>query len=328
MAAKRRKPSRARRIFQGALWSLWTLGLLAIGTTMGWLSTSDQLAPSKLLSLVRTVQSDPKDVFHDDAMNILVLGCDEDLYYGGKTVLKHAARSDMMLVARLDFARKKITGLSIPRDTRCDLPGYGIRKINAYHAIAKYGEGPDLARRAVEHLLMDEVKIDRVVVIDYDAFMQFIDLIGGVDVSTPIPLKYTDRAGGLYIDIPKGTSHQDGYGAMGYVRIRKHAGDDYMRQDRQKQLLVAVKNQVARHWTQLPAYLDAGVKVLGNTFDFNEIAALATFAGRVPKNDINLGQLPTREGRGSFLIMDERKTRRILAETGLTGEDPTKVAKG
>ncbi|RYG31110.1 hypothetical protein EON81_23605 [bacterium] len=327
MAVKRRKPSRARRVFLGALWGFWTLAFLGIGTTLGWLSTSEQLAPGKILSLVKTMRTDPKEVFHEDAMNILVLGCDEDLYYGGKTVLKHAARSDMMLVARLDFARKRITGISIPRDTRCDLPGYGIRKINAYHAIATYAEGPDLARRAVEHLLSDEVKIDRVVVIDYEAFMKFVDLIGGVEVSTPIPLKYTDRAGGLYIDIPKGTSRQDGYGAMGYVRIRKHAGDDYMRQDRQKQLLVAIKTQVSQQWTQIPRYVDAGVKVLGNTFDFNEITALAAFAGRVPKKDIVLGQLPTRPGRGSFLLIDERKARRAVAEAGLTGEDPATVAK-
>ncbi|RYG27950.1 hypothetical protein EON81_29320, partial [bacterium] len=118
-----------------------------------------------------------------------------------------------------------------------------------------------------------------------------------------------------------------GYDAMGYVRIRKHAGDDYMRQDRQKQLLVGVKGQIAKQWTRFPTFLDAGVKVLGNTFDMPEIAALANFARHVPKNDIKLGALPTKQGRGSFLLVDQRKAKRALSEYGLVDDDPATVAQ-
>ena len=322
MASRKRKVSRSRRVFGGILWSMTLVGALGVGTVAGWLGKSEVFSKGGFQAVVN-MRRDPKEVFKDDAMNILILGCDEDLYYGGKQVLKPAARSDMMLVARLDFAKNRITGLSIPRDTRCQLPGDVPRKINAYHAIAPRGQGPELAREAVEHLLDNKVKIDRVVVVDYVAFVEFVDLIGGVQVYTPIDLKYVDRAGNLFVDIPKGTHKLGGYDAMGFVRIRKNAGDDYMRQDRQKQLLVGVKNQVGKQWTRLPVFIDAGIKVLGNSFDLAEISAMANFASKVPKDAIKLGALPTYAARrSSFLNVRQSELSQTLVEYGLIDEGP------
>ena len=327
MASKRRPPSRSRRFFAGVLWVTVLGAALGVGTVAGWLRSSKALS-GNIVEIIKNQYREPKDVFKEDAMNVLILGCDEDLYYGGKQVLKTAARSDMMLVARLDFGRNRISGLSIPRDTRCALPGYKAKKINAYHAIAPAGQGPDLARRAVEHVLGGEVKIDRVVVVDYEAFMNFVNLIGGVQVTTPIDLKYTDQAGGLYVDIKKGTHLLDGYQAMGFVRIRKNAGDDYMRQDRQKQLLVGVKNQIGRQLTRVPQFIDAGVKVLGDSFDVPEIAALANFARKVPPASIKMGALPTHPGRGSNLEVTESKLERTLQEHGLVPGAEAAIARG
>jgi len=41
------------------------------------------------------------------------------------------ARSDTLIVARIDPPQKRVTLLSIPRDTRVEVPGYGETKINA-----------------------------------------------------------------------------------------------------------------------------------------------------------------------------------------------------
>ncbi len=324
--AARRRPSRAARVIGGVFWTAWVGLALLGGTVLGWLGRSKGLSGGNLVKIVQNLNVQPKDVFKDDALTILILGCDEDLTPGGKHVTNHAARSDMMLLARLDFAKNRITGLSIPRDTRGDLPGYPVHKLNAYHAIAPLGQGPELAKEAVEHLLKGRrgtgvVRIDKVVVVDYDAFVDFIDLIGGVTVSTPIDLKYTDRAGNLFINIPKGTQRLGGYDAMGYVRIRKHAGDDYMRQERQKQLLLAVKDQIARQWTAFPQIVDAGTKVMGDAFTMPEIVAMANFARKVPKSNVRMGALPTVPGRGSFLLADKRKMTPTLEEYDLLDPD-------
>jgi len=269
-----------------------------------------------LTAIVRNMNRDPRETFGKDSLTLLLLGCDEDLAPGGKKVLTKASRADMILLAKLDFVNRRISGVSVARDIRSQLPNDRAHKINAYHRLAPLGQGGEMTKRAVEHLLRNDVQIDRVIELDYEAFMAFIDLIHGVKVSTPIDLHYVDRAGGLYIDIPKGTHLLNGYDAMGYVRIRKNAGDDYMRQERQRQLLLAVKDQLRVHWTLMPQIIDAGARVLGDSVTPPELAALATFAKTVPKESVKLGQLPTRQGRGSFLELDLKKSRKELVKLG------------
>lgn len=298
--------------FFGALFYLLFLSLVVIGSTLaGWLSRSEVIKEAIPVFLVK----EPASVFEKDVMTLLILGCDEDLYYGGTQVLKGAARSDMMLVARLDFANKRITGVSIPRDTRCQLPGDRARKMNAYHAIAKRGQEAKLTQTAVEHLLPG-VKIDRVLEINYESFVDLVDLIGGVTVDVDKHLKYTDKAGGLFIDIPAGLQHLNGYDAMCFVRFRKDAGSDFVRQERQKKLLVALKNQVVQNWTLLPTVAEFGAKAMGGLTGA-EVAALAKFGRSVPPSDIKLSQLPTKPGRGSFLELDESKAAKVLKESYL-----------
>src|SRR5690349_11890698 len=85
----------------------------------------------------------PADEFKDKVLTLLILGCDEDRQSAkgsGKNrkpggILRHASRSDMMLVAKVDFAHRRISGISIPRDTLWQVPAYREQKINAYHYI-------------------------------------------------------------------------------------------------------------------------------------------------------------------------------------------------
>ncbi|MBI3721760.1 MAG: LCP family protein, partial [Fimbriimonas ginsengisoli] len=128
------------------MYALLCTTALAIGTVGALIERSDVFREALSQRFGRTT---PQDVFGQDSLNVLVLGCDEDLTPGGKRVTKALARSDMMLLAHLDFERGSITGVAIPRDTLLGMSGYRPRKINAYHAIG----GPPLAKRAVEALL-------------------------------------------------------------------------------------------------------------------------------------------------------------------------------
>jgi LCP family protein required for cell wall assembly len=264
----------------------------------------------------------PAKVFADESVTLLLLGCDVDLSTGGARVLKKAARTDMMLVAKLDFANRRITGVSIPRDTECRLPGYRRMKINAYHSIARPGQEESLTKEAVEHLLPG-VHIDRVVTLDYEAFQGVVNQIGGVDVTVPFDMKYTDRAGGLFIDLKEGNRHLDGYKAMGFVRYRK--GDrgyrdvtDFDRQENQKKLLIAFKDKALRNWTQLPQIMQDAKTVFGNALSEDEIASLAFFAKDLPKENIQMGQIPVTERRGTTnLRVDESELPTVLSRFGL-----------
>ncbi|MGV3618230.1 MAG: LCP family protein [Fimbriimonas sp.] len=315
-----RPKSRVARIFSGLAYATFLLAALLGGTAAGWVNKTPM---SKALFVNQVIgREKPAEVFHEDSITLLLLGCDVDLTTGGARVTKKAARTDMMLVAKLDFANQRITGVSIPRDTECRLPGYRRMKINAYHAIAKSGEEDALTKQAVEHTLPG-VTIDRVVTLDYEAFQRVVNLIGGVDVIVPFDMKYTDRAGGLYIDLKSGNRHLDGYKAMGFVRYRK--GDrgyrdvtDFERQENQKKLLVAFKDQALKNWANLPSILQESKAVFGSSMTEGEIASLAFFAKDLPKENIQMGQIPVTERRGTTnLRVDDQALPGVLAQFAL-----------
>src|SRR6185436_8225960 len=93
----------------GGIWWLMICGLFLFGGCI-----FGKLYRSELLRKVILMQvKKPQESFSSDAQTFLILGCDEDVYYQSQYVLKHAARSDMMLVARMDFTKGEITGVSI-----------------------------------------------------------------------------------------------------------------------------------------------------------------------------------------------------------------------
>lgn len=304
MPIKRRRKRPAALILGGLFYATVCAAALGLGSVAGWLGQSS-VATHAVRQLV--LNTTPEEVFHGRrSINVLVLGCDEDRSPGGKKVVRKYARSDMMLVAKLDFEANRITGVSIPRDTLAEVPGYRAQKINAYHALG----GKELSMRAVERLLA--IPIDRAVVIDYDAFQQMVDLVGGVEVFVPKRLKYTDRRGGLFIDLKKGRQHLNGYDAMCFVRYR-HSDSDFERQQRQKDLLMSFRDTVLAKPQMLTSVAEKAIDVLGGALTPEEIAAVSLFCRRVGSDSIQFGMVPVVEVGGYNLRIDERELRKVLA---------------
>jgi LCP family protein required for cell wall assembly len=313
--------------------------LLAWGLAFGAGSVLGFIGRSSIMSEALRIQAqriEPQEVFADrlgrprTSITVLVLGCDEDRYYGGPArsrraggILRHASRSDMMLVARMDFAERRVVGLSIPRDLLVQLPGYRTHKINAYHAIGFNQGGAErakqLARLASEHVL--GLTIDRVVVLDFNAFQEMIDLLGGVEVYVERDMKYTDRAGGLFIDLRKGRQVLDGYQAMGFVRFRK-GEDDFQRQQRQREVMLAIKDRAFERWQVSPEVADMSLQVMGQAFSATEVASLALFLRDVRSEDIVLEPVPVNDGPGTGLLLDSRALAEKLKRLGLERDQP------
>ncbi len=287
--------------------------VLLIGVSFFWLKQSPVLTKAVTRQVEQAVGIEPADPFEGkDHLTILVLGCDSDLSRGGKKVLKKYARSDMMLVARLDFRSKQITGISIPRDTLVAAGTYGDQKINAYHA---YG-GKDLAKLAVQTLLPG-ITIDRVIVLDFEAFQDMVNTVGGVEVNVTKRMKWTDKAAKLYIDLKPGKQKLDGYNAMGFVRFR-HTDSDLYRTDRQRQFLLAFKQAVFANPLKLPEVVNKATAVLNGAMTDDELVALADFARQVGNDRIKMGVLPTMAADGYNLRVDQTKLAETLLEYRLT----------
>jgi len=327
MSKKSRPNSGAGKFLRRAGYGLFLLLVLAVGSTAGWLSQSEVVTHMVKMGFNPRA---PQDTFKANTVTLLILGCDEDLSTGGKRVLKKQARSDMMLIAKLDFDHNMVTGVSIPRDTRCKLPGYRAQKINAYHNIAKKGHEAELTQQAVEFLLPG-VKIDRVVTLDFDHFQNLVDMVGGVPITIATSMNYDDNAGNLHIHLMKGARVLNGYDSMAFVRFR-HADSDLVREERQKQFLLAFKQRAMKDWLKVPQLVNEGQEVLGGALTTDEIASIALFARQVPSQNIQWGQIPVKDTHDhtyDFLV-DENKLDSVLTQYRLidTHDSAASIAGG
>lgn len=276
---------------------------LAGGTLLGWAKDS-----RVILNLLNPLKESPEKVFGRNDITILLLGTDEDRAPGGRTIDREAARSDMIMVARLHFDQKKITGITIPRDTLAKVPGHSTRRINAFHSVG----GADLAKEAVENLI--GVKIDRVIVINYRVFRDMVDLVGGLDIDVEKRLRYEDDRGDLHIDLEPGFQHLDGQKAMEYVRYRRDS--DFNRQERQRNFLVAFKEQATKagNIRKAPELVNKTNELTGYVFSDNELSTLMLFAKEVGTANIHLGMLPVYDAGNYDLAVELGKLKDTLEE--------------
>ena len=122
---------------------------------------------------------------------MLLLGTDEsternDQDYGG------SFRSDSMVLARVDCPNKKVTLISLERDTLVDMGEHGWEKLNAASA---WG-GPAYAIEMVSKMAHN-VPISHFALIDFDGFCSIVDTLGGIEVDVPIEIDDDDAGGYL-----------------------------------------------------------------------------------------------------------------------------------
>jgi LCP family protein required for cell wall assembly len=232
-------------------------------------------------------------------VNVLVLGvkvltsdvqnqAQEDLGYHA-LVNSFEGLSDSMFLLRFDPNEDKVTMLSIPRDTRTEIPGHGVRKINDANALG----GPSLAAESVTNLL-GGVEIDRYLRINVQGIEKLIDSLGGVTVEVPKDLKYTDHSQHLYIDLKQGKQHLNGQQALQFLRFRYDAYGDIGRVQRQQTLIRAVIEQSLSPTTlvKLPEILSIVHSNLDTNLTNNELIALTAFAAQKQRSDVKMLMLP------------------------------------
>lgn len=179
-----------------------------------------------------------------ERVNILLLGIDQRCDETGPT------RTDSMMVVTIDPVGKSAAALSIPRDLWVEVPGFGVDRINSAHYTGEINEypggGPMLATETVAATL--GVPIDYYVTVNFDAFVEVVDLIGGISITVPETIddpKYPDRCYGYDpFHIEAGMYQMDGETALKYARTRATFGGDVDRAARQQQVVLAVRDKV------------------------------------------------------------------------------------
>ncbi|MFI7588637.1 LCP family protein [Spongisporangium articulatum] len=167
-----------------------------------------------------------------DAQNILLLGSDSRISAGDASAwVRGAQRTDAIMLVHIPADRQNVTVTSIPRDSWVNIPGHGMNKINAGFSFG----GPALEVKTIE--AYTGVRIDHVVVLDFDGFQQVTDDLGGVRIT--IPDDSYDSARRKHWKA--GTYTMDGETALTYVRQRHGLpGGDFDRVKRQQNWIRAI----------------------------------------------------------------------------------------
>jgi len=169
--------------------------------------------------------------------NILILGSDKRA-----NLKEDPGRSDTTILLRLDPDRNAIAVMSIPRDLKTYIPGYGTEKFNAAYTVG----GPKLTLQVVKELT--GLQINHVVNVDFLGFVRAVDAIGCVyvdvdrryyhsNLGVPPSEQYSE------INVKPGYQLLCGKKALQYVRYR-HTDTDIVRSARQQDFLSSARERV------------------------------------------------------------------------------------
>jgi polyisoprenyl-teichoic acid--peptidoglycan teichoic acid transferase len=277
------------------------------GSSLGGLSLGEmpEFQPGVNIDSPLQESSGPSPIPWDGAnrVTILVMGLDlRDWEEEGPS------RTDTMMLVTMDPVSRTAGILSIPRDLWVNIPEFGYGKINtAYYLGELYeisGGGPGLAIRTIEDLL--GVEINYYAQVDFAAFENFVDEIGGIDVDVPYELSVDPIGPGNTVFLTQGVQHLDGPTALAYARNRETFGADFDRADRQQQVVMAIFDQITSLGS-MPRLIANSPTIYNNlrsgvhtNLSLKESISLAWTAIQMPRENIKRGVIGPNEVTSSL----------------------------
>ncbi len=242
-----------------------------------------------------------------------------------------AYRTDTMLLVSIDPATNTMGILSIPRDLYVDVEGYDLQRVNSSMVLGEMrqpGYGPTLTMQTVQNNL--GIRVHDYLAADFQAFANFVDMIGGIDIEIPYNISdplYPDMNYGYDpFYIKAGLQHLDGGTALKYARTR-HGDNDFQRAYRQQLVIAAIRErltdpnlvpQLIVNSPSMWATLSDGVYT-GLTLD--QIIQLALYVKDIPAENMRTGVInegyvmdySTPQG-ASVLVPDRAKLGDLMVE--------------
>lgn len=223
-----------------------------------------------------------------ESFNTLILGIDNwD---------NQLSRTDLMMLVNINIKNKQVNIISIPRDTRVEIPNVGYTKINHAHLIgeARGGNkaGTEMVLQTTSNLFQSNIHY--YVKVDIAGFKNFIDTIGGLDIelSQPVKLSHID------VTLPAQKQNIDGNIAFELVRERYSLPDgDFGRQKNHYLVLKALvfKLLSPEYLPHLPELITtARNQVVNTNFTDTELISLAWLFKGIDQESINYMQIPGR----------------------------------
>jgi LCP family protein required for cell wall assembly len=299
-AKKRQSRERRKKILIGAGIGVGALLIAILAAVLGYYiylnnalrtDSSGNVIDMSTIDAVTVERERPEDPFY-----MLLIGTDNREGYDSML-------SDTLILTYVNPKDKSAALVSIPRDTRVYLEGYGYIKINAAYSYGNMEEGhtgPEYAIQAVTDLT--GVEIAGYAEIDFEGFKGVVDALGGVEVDVPVDIIGDYDAGG--IDIYAGPQTLNGESALVFVRARETlANGDYQRQTDQRIFLQALAKQIlSADPPTIINTINQIAQMCSTNFDITEIAQIASSMRGMSEQDIHTYMVP---GTGSISPADD-----------------------
>ncbi len=261
---------------------------------------------------------EPQLVTGEHIINILLVGQDRRQGEGRQ-------RSDAMILCTLNTQTKKLTMTSFLRDMYVQIPGYRNGKINACYQIG----GAKLLNECLKKNF--GVEVDYNVEVDFEGFMELIDLVGGVEIElTSAEASYLNKRGNWDVtgndgwNLKKGKNNLNGSQALAYSRIRA-IGLDFERTERQRKVLNALlEKSKTLSFTQITKLIDKAMPLLATDM---ETADMIKYAGILfdmfSELQVNSLRIPADgtysyadfAGAGDSIVIDFDVNRKLLVDS-------------
>lgn len=271
-------------------------------------------------SLFGLLQNDKLRGESQGRVNILLAGNSaDDVGHGG------AQLTDSIMILSIDTKDHKAFMLSVPRDLYVDIPGHGYAKINEAYVDGQndhFSQSgyPDGGMGLLSKVVSEDFGIDLqyYALIDYSAFKQAVDAVGGIDVniqsSDPRGLydpsrDWTSKKYQPLVKLSNGVHHLNGQEALNLARARGdtygaygYAQSDFTRTSNQRLMLLALKDKatsagVALNPIKIASLLDSFGNNVTTDFKTSEVRRLYDISKQIPSNQITSAGLNDVNGK-------------------------------
>lgn len=331
-----RKRSRGKKIVIGVLVAI-LVAVVGCGTAAAlWInSVNDTLTRGdKSDTEIQNIkdQLTPTSSNFDKPFYLMLIGTDET---EDSEEAQH--RSDTNIVVRVDPTKNQATLVSIPRDTKIDIDGYGTNKFNAAYSY----DGAAGAIREANQLL--NVQISHYAEVNFGKLKSLVDAVGGVDVDVPELVDDPDADGSTAhpewgrVIIQPGMQHLDGNQALVFARSRAYVDGDFTRTANQRALIKAIIDKVlAMPPTQLPGVVQSAAQSVTTDLSVNDIlslikqfqddGSLTMYSAMVPSSTATIDGV-------AYVINDADSTKKMMQiveeggdPSGITASDAARAA--
>ena len=335
---KPHKNKREKKNKSGKLKKILMLLILILIILVAGITYKIQKNGGGLQGLLSTlVGHDEETLKNLDQIQVLLMGVSTD--NGGKL-------TDTIIVATYDPKNQKASLLSIPRDTfvgKNPQTGTGSDKINAL-----YQKSPEKTLEKVNEITGLDIKY--YMVIDNQALIKLVDVIGGVEFYVPIDMVYDDPSQDLHINLKEGLQTLDGDKAEQLLRYRhgnldkktgkylgtypeEYGGNDYGRMRTQREFMIETAKQTlqAKNILKVKEIIDIAYEYVETNLSVYVIKDYVPYAVNIDINNIQSAVLPGDSYGPSttpsyplwFFVADKKETAKLIEELYGSGDSET-----